>query len=328
MNLQTRDRARAATLQNNSPGYETHSAVMILTCPECATSYFVDDRKIAPEGRAVKCASCGHRWTAHPEATLELDVSAEEGAVAREPFEPEVEEPTALSDLPGAELPKVIRAKVETTRKVREAAAHGIVWAGMAATLAIVVGLAVVFRVDVVKIMPGSAKAYALAGLPVNTLGLVIEGSRAEPALQDGHAALSISGMIRNVEDHAIVTPPLKIELLDKAGKTIVTKVARPADPVVPPGETRHFALAILDPPTTAHDLQISFAPDTERSKGKKTRAKTAIPAHPAPEHSLRGAAEADVPQAAHAPDAAHGPAPVEAKPLSSDSPYALEPHG
>lgn len=293
---------------------------MILTCPDCATSYFVDDRKIAPEGRAVKCASCGHRWTAHPEATLELDVSAEEGAVAREPFEPPPEEPAALSDLPGAELPKVIRAKVETTRKVREAAAHGVVWAGMAASLAIVVGLAVVFRVDVVKIMPGSARAYALAGLPVNTLGLVIEGSRAEPALQDGHAALSISGMIRNVEDHAIVTPPLKIELLNKDGKTIVTKVARPADPVVPPGETRHFALAILDPPTTAHDLQISFVPDITRAKGRKTHAKAPITPHAA--GPLRGAAQPDVPAAAQ------GPAPVEAKPLSSDSPYALEPHG
>ena len=299
---------------------------MILTCPECATSYFVDDRKIAPEGRAVKCASCGHRWTAHPEATLELDVSAEEGAVARDPFQPEPEEPAALSDLPGAELPKVIRAKVENTRKVREAAAHGIVWAGMAATIAIVVGLAVVFRVDVVKIMPGSARAYALAGLPVNTLGLVIEGSRAEPALQDGHAALSISGMIRNVEDHAIVTPPLKIELLNKAGKTIVTKIARPADPVVPPGETRHFALAILDPPTSAHDLQISFAPDTVKAKGRKAHAK--VPVTPHASGPLRGAAEPDAPQAGHAPDAGHGPAPVEAKPLSSDSPYALEPHG
>lgn len=297
---------------------------MILTCPECTTSYFVDDRKIAPEGRTVKCASCGHKWTAYPEAALELDLSEEEGAIAREATESEPDEPAALSDLPGAELPKVIRAKVETSRKVREAAAHGIVWAGMAATLAVVVGLAVVFRVDVVKIMPGSAKAYALAGLPVNTLGLVIEGPRAEPALQDGHAALSISGMIRNVEDHPIVTPPLKIELLNKAGKAIVTKIARPADPVVPPGETRHFALAILDPPTTAHDLQISFAPDTERSKGKKARAKAPIPV-PSHAPSLRGAAEPTEPET-HAPGV--GPTPVEARPLSSDSPYALEPHG
>ena len=287
---------------------------MILTCPECATSYFVDDRKIAPEGRTVKCASCGHRWTAKPEAPLELELSPDEGALGREATPSEPETP-AIRDLPGGELPKAIRAKVETSRKVREAATHGIVWAGMTAVLALVFGLAVVFRVNVVGIVPGAAKAYALAGLPVNTLGLVIEGSRAEPALQDGHAALSISGMIRNVEDHPILTPPLKIELLDKTGKAIVSKIARPADPLVPPGETRHFALAILDPPTTAHDLQISFAPDMAKGKKAQGQAKVHNPAPP-----LRGSAESPP----HGP----APAPVEAKPLSPDSPYAIEPHG
>ena len=34
---------------------------MILTCPDCATSYFVDDSKIPADGRLVKCASCGAR---------------------------------------------------------------------------------------------------------------------------------------------------------------------------------------------------------------------------------------------------------------------------
>src|SRR5437588_11004250 len=43
------------------------SSVMILTCPECATSYFVDDSRISPAGRTVKCSSCGARWTALPE---------------------------------------------------------------------------------------------------------------------------------------------------------------------------------------------------------------------------------------------------------------------
>src|SRR5258708_20035722 len=44
------------------------STVMILTCPECATSYFVDDSRISPAGRTVKCSNCGARWTAFPEA--------------------------------------------------------------------------------------------------------------------------------------------------------------------------------------------------------------------------------------------------------------------
>ena len=43
---------------------------MILTCPECATSYFVDDSRIPSDGRRVKCSSCGHRWRAGPDGPI------------------------------------------------------------------------------------------------------------------------------------------------------------------------------------------------------------------------------------------------------------------
>ena len=45
---------------------------MILTCPECATSYFVDDSKIPEAGREVRCASCGARWHAKHETTAKV----------------------------------------------------------------------------------------------------------------------------------------------------------------------------------------------------------------------------------------------------------------
>ena len=35
---------------------------MILTCPECHTSYTVKDGAIPPHGRNVRCASCKHSW--------------------------------------------------------------------------------------------------------------------------------------------------------------------------------------------------------------------------------------------------------------------------
>src|SRR6201746_784556 len=44
----------------------SESTVMILTCPECATSYFVDDSRIAAAGRTGKCSNCGARRTARP----------------------------------------------------------------------------------------------------------------------------------------------------------------------------------------------------------------------------------------------------------------------
>ncbi|MFN3524043.1 MAG: DUF3426 domain-containing protein [Phenylobacterium sp.] len=295
---------------------------MILTCPECATSYFVDESKIPPEGRLVKCAACGARWTAHPEPepqaepepAFELEEPAEAAAPEIEPAEAAVEDEPALT---GEDLPKVFRAKADESRRVREAAATGVVWAGMAASVAVLIALAIVFRVDVVRLWPRTAGAYASVGLPVNSLGLTIEGVRAEPSLQEGHAALSVSGMIRNIEGRAIVTPPLRISLLGKDGKPLATKIARAADPRIPPGETRHFALVMLDPPATASELEIAFAPDAP-AHGAATAPK-AKAAHAAPE--LRGPAEPAAP--AHAP----APEPVEAQPLEMETPYTLDGH-
>jgi hypothetical protein len=196
---------------------------------------------------------------------------------------------------------------------VREAATAGVVWAGMAAVLVVLVAVAAVFRLNVVSLWPKTAAAYAWVGMPVNSLGLTIEGVRAEPALQEGHAALSVSGMFRNVKDKPITAPPLRISLLNKAGKRLSTKIAQPADAVVPPGETRHFAIAILDPPASASQLEVAFAPEAAR-KGVV----------------LPKASHAATPQAAEAPVLRddQGPAPVEAKPLPANSPYALEPQG
>jgi predicted Zn finger-like uncharacterized protein len=294
---------------------------MILTCPECATSYFVDDGKIPPEGRSVRCAQCGSRWTARLEPELELVADAEEGAIAREPA-PAAEEPKPVSELPGEELPKVFRAKKDTERKVRQAAAMGVAWAAVVAALAVAIALAIVFRADVVRSWPRTAGAYAAVGLPVNSLGLMLENVKAEPALKGGRAALSVSGQIRNIEETALTAPPLKISLLNKAGKPVATQIARAADPRIPPGQSRHFAIDILDPPSSAHDLEVSFAagkPAPEHRAGVK------------PKHDEKAAPAAhghadDTPEGLRSGDAAM-PAPVEAQPLDHGSPYALDHH-
>ena len=42
---------------------------MILTCPKCATRYFVDDGKFAGGPREVECDQCGALWTASTEGS-------------------------------------------------------------------------------------------------------------------------------------------------------------------------------------------------------------------------------------------------------------------
>ena len=230
--------------------------------------------------------------------------------MADAPSEEVGSEAASFRDLSGDDLPKAFRAKADTERRVREAAATGAIWAGMAATLALILILALVFRVDVVRLWPRSASAYASVGLPVNSLGLVIEGVRFEPSLQDGHAALAISGMIRNIENEPVVSPPLRISLLDAQGKAVATKIARPADARIPPGETRHFAIALLDPPARAKDLEVAFAP--REPLGVNVQQSDPPPVRAAP--PLRPAATPPAPAA------------VEAQPLAAGSPDALPP--
>src|SRR5579871_1981003 len=89
------------------------SVVMILTCPECATGYFVEDDQIPAAGRSVRCAACGHRWSARPERPLDLVTSEIEGAIAREPRA----EPVAEAPLSGDDLPRAFRSRAEEEKK-------------------------------------------------------------------------------------------------------------------------------------------------------------------------------------------------------------------
>lgn len=293
------------------------SPVMILTCPECATSYYVDDGRIPAGGRKVKCAACGNRWHAGAEAEPAAgaapseppETPAAEAAVAEAPV---TEAPDAAPqddlEVMGPEVTGLRRRPVAALQAAAAKAAHPpapkgplaviLPWAAMAAVVAVVVVGAIAFRGRVVSLWPQSSGAYAGLGLPVNSLGLVIEQVKAEPTFQGGRPVLAITGQIRNVADHAADAPALRIDLLNRAGKPVSAKLARPIDPRIPAGALRHFAISIVDPPSTAHDLQVAF--DT----------------------SAKAQAEP------HAAEAVLTPPPVEAQPLPAGAPDALPGHG
>jgi predicted Zn finger-like uncharacterized protein len=285
---------------------------MILTCPECATSYFVDDGAVG-QGRTVRCTGCSASWRAEPSPALELRNSPEEGAIGLAPHRRAAD--LSLGALGGEALPKAIRARAQDQKKVREAAAAGAVWAGIGAAFALVIVTAMVFRIDVVRLVPNSASAYAAVGLPVNPFGLTIDKAvHTEMGLQDGRQALVVTGTIRNIRTKAVESPPLAISLLDKQGHTVGRRTVRVGDALVPAGQTRSFAVSLLDPPMTARDVEVTFAFD-----GWKP-----------------GAAAPDMRRQAEGPSmrlraAERGPvvAPVAAAPaqaLPASSPYAVHP--
>jgi predicted Zn finger-like uncharacterized protein len=300
--------------------HASDSPAMILTCPDCATRYFVEDERLGEAGRSVRCGACGVRWTARAEAPLELTDQPEIGAAVQEPFDRPTPEPgaTMLRDLPAEALPKVFRAQAQTKEKVREAATSGVVWAGLVAGFVFLLGLAVLLRQDISSLWPRAAGAYAMAGLPVNLVGLTIEGQHAQPALKDGHAVLQVSGSLRNVRDRAVVAPPLRISVLDASGHPVAVKIADPDGAQIPPGEARHFLVNVVDPPASAADVDITFVLDAP---------KHAPPKPVAPVN--RTAANMTLRPASAARPAALPPGPVQnATPLPQSSPYALQPNG
>jgi predicted Zn finger-like uncharacterized protein len=296
--------------------HASDSPAMILTCPDCATRYFVEDERLGEAGRSVRCGSCGVRWTARAEAPLDLVDHPELGALAQDPLAKPAPEPGSamLRDLPAEALPKVFRAQAQTKEKVREAATSGVVWAGLVAGFIFLLGLAVLMRQDISTIWPRAAGAYAMAGLPVNLVGLTIEGQHAQPALKDGHAVLAVSGALRNVRDRAVVAPPLRISVLDASGHPVAVKIADPDGAQIPPGEARHFLVDVVDPPASAANVDITFVLDAPKHARPKPSAPTAavMTLRPAP-----------------APPAALPPGPVQnATSLPQSSPYALRPNG
>ncbi len=284
---------------------------MILTCPECATSYFVDDSRISPAGRSVKCSSCGAKWVALADGDGEAP-AAPASAPAPSPATPAIAPRVYAVDDLLVEGPEPAKAEVVKEKPARppmatrEANGKVMVWAASAAVIVALVAGALIFRDQVVRAWPPSGKAYTSVGVPVNTLGLQIEAVRADPAFQGGRPVLSVTGQIRNLRDAGVTAPDLKVSLLDRFGKPLATKLARPIDPLVPGHAVRHFAIAVVDPPAGMKDLEVTFGP---APKGAAKATATTLAA----------------PRAAEAVIAT--PPIQDARPLPPGSPDALPPH-
>jgi predicted Zn finger-like uncharacterized protein len=91
---------------------------MILTCPACATSYFIPDDALGANGRKVRCKSCGEVWRASPDEPLELSVAPEPRVIS-------APEPEAVAERLGARLEAEGDRRLEAEQAEGGAAAVG-----------------------------------------------------------------------------------------------------------------------------------------------------------------------------------------------------------
>lgn len=253
---------------------------MILTCPECATRYFVPDESMGAGGRTVRCANCGQSWRAEPEPPLVLtdDLEADEPAA-----EPEPERAPALS---GDDLPRAFRERITAQRRNKQALTAGAVWAAIGLGVIALLTAAILGRNSIARAWPQSASAFAAVGLPVNVVGLVIEEQKAALGYEDGRPAVLVTGALRNVSGKPVTAPPLRITLLDGEDHNIGVKVSRISNAQVPAGETRTFAVRLQDPPESVANVEIGFElgePPASEGLRDRTRATPVEAAEPHP---------------------------------------------
>lgn len=249
---------------------------MILTCPACATSYFVPDEAIGPNGRRVRCKTCGHDWRASLEdAPLELE-PATEGLNPAEHASSETP-PESLAETPAPELPRAFRARAERKRRTRQAAAAGAAWAAAAAVVLGLITGGVLFREEIVRKFPATAGAYGALGLDVNIVGLEFEAQRARVAPHDP-GRIVVSGAVRNIRETEVSSPPIRVILQDERGVEIASRVVRPDGPPILPGKVQGFATVIADPQGKAAGMTTKFILEPARKAPSRPTDKNARP--------------------------------------------------
>ncbi|MFN4288165.1 MAG: MJ0042-type zinc finger domain-containing protein [Brevundimonas sp.] len=271
---------------------------MILTCPECSTRYFVPDESLGPSGRRVRCQACAHTWMASADAPMELTLTPEEGASASVP--PPMEQASA------PELPRAFRARAEQERRTRRLAAQGAIWGGIGAAFVGLIAAAFIYRVELVELYPRAASAYALAGVPVNPVGLEFQALRARD-----HRTLPgrvvISGAVRNIRGHEAVIPPIRVSLLDARGRRIGSAVVPMERQHLAGGALKGFAVVLDDPASQGADVDVRF-------DFHATRVSEAQPTLRHARHDPAPLPEAEpVPAAEAGPDEAAAPEPPAA---------------
>ena len=138
---------------------------MILTCPKCATRFSVDAE--IPEGRRVKCDSCGEVWTPRPAAPPAMDPPVAEpipeAAPIVDPIPAEADVPLAARPFP--ELGSNDSPLFSASRPLRPQVRSNGPLLLVLILLVVIVILALVFHRQVVAAAPWLEPLYAALGL-------------------------------------------------------------------------------------------------------------------------------------------------------------------
>jgi predicted Zn finger-like uncharacterized protein len=272
---------------------------MYIVCPHCSTSYAIDPADLGMAGRTVRCSRCKEVWVARPEDATELtaltpamagsesadlDVAAEWDALVREENSwgqetPHVDSPPIAGDgwadaTRDGSWPSMARSELS-----RAAAGKGQSWfrriigpkssrpqrrrsrslsTSCAAMGALVLAL-LIWRVEMVRLLPQTAAFYKLVGLDVNLRGLRFKDVKISSETVEGKPVLVIEGIIKGEANRSVDLPRLRFSVRDAQGAELYAWNAVLEQTVLKAGETAVFKSRLASPPPEGRNIDVRF---------------------------------------------------------------------
>ncbi|GLR89310.1 MJ0042-type zinc finger domain-containing protein [Bradyrhizobium iriomotense] len=116
-----------------------------------------------------------------------------------------------------------------------------------------------VWRADMVRLLPQTAAFYKLVGLEVNLRGLAFRDVKVTSETVDGKQVLVIEGAIVGETKKAVDIPRLRFSVRDAQGAEIYAWNAVLEQTVLHPGERALFKSRLASPPPEGRNIDIRF---------------------------------------------------------------------
>jgi predicted Zn finger-like uncharacterized protein len=117
----------------------------------------------------------------------------------------------------------------------------------------------VIWRVDVVRLLPQTAMFYRMAGLEVNLRGLLFKDVKITSETVEGKPVLVIEGVIVGETRKAVELPRLRFSVRDAQGAEIYAWNAVLEQAVLKPGEKAWFKSRLASPPPEGRNIDVRF---------------------------------------------------------------------
>ena len=116
-----------------------------------------------------------------------------------------------------------------------------------------------IWRSDVVRLLPQTATFYRMVGLDVNLRGLSFKDIKVSNETVDGKPVLVIEGVIVGETKKPVELPRLRFSVRDAQGTEIYAWNAVLEQPVLKPGERAYFKSRLASPPPEGRNIDVRF---------------------------------------------------------------------